>query len=689
MKNKHKPDQGGKSPYRILSPTAILGYGFPEASFRKAMDLDIDLIAVDAGSMDAGPHYLGSGSQYAGSAALARDLSYLVNGALQQGCPLVVGSAGFSGATPAMDEVVEIIKALLQSAGADAAKLAVIKSDIEPAETGLTVDKLEALGSMPELSQEVLESSALVGQMGMEPIIAALQAGAQFVVCGRAYDPAVFAADPVSKGFPVGPTLHAAKILECGAIACEPGSGSDCLIAELYQDGRAEFFSPNERRKATVKSLAAHTLYEKSRPDLFLLPGGLLDIRETRFYESGEHRAGFSGSRFIPMPYSIKLEGCVPAGVRCISLAFARHGDIAEVSVLEYGRNGVEKNPAPDGLEESGILCEVKGSNRQQTKETLAFVRSTLLHVAYPGRIATAGNLALPFSPSDFVFADGEKGFTGIFIAGTRDPVFRKNLQQAFQMVREALQDQHPDLASNCRVQFHLGEKNSPLLVVETIDDTPAAAVAANIQIMAGMENIVDNERPVYQAIEGGLCYQWSVHHLLKDKDIIEKLFPVEIFQRQEQGWVCLEKVNAAYNHDVTLTETRPATETEIGEHVPEAFPSTATYSCSLQDLALVVRSKNAGINELTFDVLFKTEEGFRSALDSGVFSRQSIADLFQIKNAEVLGSYGYSPANAIKFTLLRPQVSGTQGERDVFGAQQHTRLLGLQIPMDGKASPE
>jgi hypothetical protein len=28
-------------------------------------------------------------------------------------------------------------------------------------------------------------------------------------------------------------------------------------------------------------------------------------------------------------------------------------------------------------------------------------MRSTLLHQGYPGRIATAGNLAFPFSPSD------------------------------------------------------------------------------------------------------------------------------------------------------------------------------------------------------------------------------------------------------------------------------------------------
>ncbi|EDV0150093.1 3-methylaspartate ammonia-lyase, partial [Salmonella enterica subsp. enterica] len=41
--------------FKILSPTAILGYGFPEESFMKAMEESPDLIAVDAGSSDPGP----------------------------------------------------------------------------------------------------------------------------------------------------------------------------------------------------------------------------------------------------------------------------------------------------------------------------------------------------------------------------------------------------------------------------------------------------------------------------------------------------------------------------------------------------------------------------------------------------------------------------------------------------------
>lgn len=53
------------------------------------------------------------------------------------------------------------------------------------------------------------------------------------VLCGRAYDPALFAAEPVRRGFPAAIALHTAKILECGAIATTPGSGSETCSQEI------------------------------------------------------------------------------------------------------------------------------------------------------------------------------------------------------------------------------------------------------------------------------------------------------------------------------------------------------------------------------------------------------------------------------------------------------------------------
>ncbi len=63
---------------RILSPTGLLGYGFPVESFERGMAARPDVIAVDAGSTDPGPYYLGAGKSFTDRAAVKRDLSHLV-----------------------------------------------------------------------------------------------------------------------------------------------------------------------------------------------------------------------------------------------------------------------------------------------------------------------------------------------------------------------------------------------------------------------------------------------------------------------------------------------------------------------------------------------------------------------------------------------------------------------------------
>ena len=80
--------------FKILSPTAILGYGFPEESFMKAMEESPDLIAVDAGSSDPGPHYLGSGKAFTDRAGVKRDLRYMLKAGVKNNIPVVVGTAG-------------------------------------------------------------------------------------------------------------------------------------------------------------------------------------------------------------------------------------------------------------------------------------------------------------------------------------------------------------------------------------------------------------------------------------------------------------------------------------------------------------------------------------------------------------------------------------------------------------------
>jgi hypothetical protein len=83
---------------KILSPTAILGYGFPEDSFQKGLEQNPDFIAVDAGSTDPGPHYLGAGVSFTDREAVKRDLKLMIKAGKKLGIPILVGTAGGSGA---------------------------------------------------------------------------------------------------------------------------------------------------------------------------------------------------------------------------------------------------------------------------------------------------------------------------------------------------------------------------------------------------------------------------------------------------------------------------------------------------------------------------------------------------------------------------------------------------------------
>ncbi len=100
-----------------------------------------------------------------------------------------------------------------------------------------------------------------------------------------------------------------------------------------------------------------------------------------------------------------------------------------------------------------------------------------------------------------------------------------------------------------------------------------------------------------------------------------------------------------------------------------------------LSDLATVIRSKNAGPFELTFDVLFANHDDFERVVRSKVFSAEAFADLFCISVSDVIAVVEFEPALAIKVTIKRTRSSGAFGETDVYGAQQHAPLLSLEIP--------
>jgi hypothetical protein len=417
--------------FRVLSPTAILGYGFPESSFRKGMERKPHLIAVDAGSTDPGPYYLGAGKAFTNRAFVKRDLRYMLREGVKNNIPVVVGTAGGSGASVHLEWCRQIV---LEIAAEEklSFKMGVIPADVskETVKKALGEGRITPLACVPELTESLVdETTYLVAQIGPEPIIEALKAGCNVVLAGRCYDPACFAALPIMLGYDEGLALHMGKILECAAIAATPGSGADCALGILKKDSFIlEALSP--KRKFTCESAAAHTLYEKSDPYHLPGPGGAINLENCSFTDIGDGRVEVRGSRFEPTPrYLIKLEGARSIGYRSISIAGTRDpimigsidqilaevkAHIKEMSPEDdrseqlffhvYGKNGVMGQLEPLATTSSHELCIVIEAlcPSQDEADTLCSVaRSTLLHYGYAGRISTAGNLAFPFSPSD------------------------------------------------------------------------------------------------------------------------------------------------------------------------------------------------------------------------------------------------------------------------------------------------
>ena len=417
--------------FRVLSTTAILGYGFPLASFEAGLARDPHLIAVDGGSTDPGPYYLGAGVSFTDREAVKRDLTIMIKAGVKRKIPVVVGTAGGSGADEHLQWCREIVEEIVRENGLTI-KLALIRSQLDKAmlQEALKRGEITPLGPVPPLTAEALDATTnVVAQMGVEPFIEALDGAPDVILSGRAYDPSCFAALPIKQGYDEALSMHLGKILECAAIAATPGSGSDCMFGYIGEDYfRVEPLNPI--RKCTTLSVAAHTLYEKSDPYNLPGPGGHLDLTGCQFIQESETVVRVSGTKFVPTEgyYTVKLEGARPVGYRTVSIAGTRDPVmIADIDAIVtgvrervadnfreslqdyhlqfhlYGKNGVmaDLEPSTQASHELGIVIEATAATQREADTICAFARSTMLHYGYVGRRATAGNLAFPYSPSD------------------------------------------------------------------------------------------------------------------------------------------------------------------------------------------------------------------------------------------------------------------------------------------------
>ncbi|MCZ6729524.1 MAG: acyclic terpene utilization AtuA family protein, partial [SAR324 cluster bacterium] len=292
--------------------------------------------------------------------------------------------------------------------------------------------KVKPLRNVNPLDEDTVDRAAdIVGMMGPEPFVEALDNGAQVILAGRSSDPAPWAGCAIRADLPPAPAWYAGKMLECGATAAWP-KGHDCLFVTVQDDGII-CEATNPIRICTPLSVANHSLHENPHPSLHQEPGGMLDTTDCVFEAVSDRAVKVSGMAWRPDDkYTVKLEGAELIGYRAITICGTRDpGLIAQfdmyiASVREnvsakarsfgvgpeeytlnfrvYGKNGVmgEWEPVKEtASHELGVLVEVIGRTQDIADAVLAIARTNTLHVDFPGRLCKEGNMAFPFSPSD------------------------------------------------------------------------------------------------------------------------------------------------------------------------------------------------------------------------------------------------------------------------------------------------
>lgn len=308
---------------KVLIPSGALGLGYDRAALARGIAQGPDIIAIDGGSTDSGPHYLGTGTSKYSRGSTKAEWAELMAARAEAGVPLVIGTAGTCGADTAVDWLVEITAEIAAETNTRV-KVAVLKSGQDPAMLSAAFDQITPLPAAPAITADSFaDCTNIVALAGAEQIQAALDTGADIVIAGRTTDTAIIAALPLSKGCHAGAAWHGAKVGECGALATtQPNSGT--IMIEF--DAAGFTMTPmGEDVQATPRTVSAHMLYENSDPYLLYEPGGHLDVTGTTYTALDDKSVRVEGSVWHPSPnYTVKLEGAKPAGFQTVSIALVR-----------------------------------------------------------------------------------------------------------------------------------------------------------------------------------------------------------------------------------------------------------------------------------------------------------------------------------------------------------------------------
>lgn len=348
-----------KKELRVLCPNGHLGFApTKEESFYLGAETKPDYYCCDSGSDDIGPGPLGTDTSVSLRDWQKHDLQLMLLAAREQGVPMLIGSAGDTGAKSRVDLYVELIREIAQEHNLPKFKLAYFYSDVETdyikekMESGIVIEGLDGRSALTQA--ELDETNKIVAVAGVHPYLKALEMGADVIIGGRSSDCAIFASVAIHEGFPEDLAYYLGKVLECASFCAEPYAAKETVIGTItHEDVKVTAMHPDQR--CTVASVAGHAMYERTNPYFEYFAGGMMDMTNCVYEQYDEKTCRITGPVVVPVEgkITVKLEGAGKIGERYFGIAGVRDPyTITNIDkVIQWSRDQVKEKFGDEGYE--------------------------------------------------------------------------------------------------------------------------------------------------------------------------------------------------------------------------------------------------------------------------------------------------------------------------------------------------
>jgi hypothetical protein len=488
--------------------------------------------------------------------------------------------------------------------------------------------------------EDVKASKTIVGQMGPEPYIRAMSTHPDFniIIGGRSYDPAPYVAFSAYHAFNqrygralaldshiLGGFTHMGKIMECGGLCATPKSPS--CEATIYRDGTFDVKPLMLGAVCTPTTVAAHTLYEKSRPDRLYGPGGYINLSASTYSALSDNR-------------SVRVSGTT------------FHSS-----------------------EESGDRYTVKLESAKVI------------------------------------------GYRTMFIGSFIDPILISQLHSLLHRVKGYVTQQHSHISEKWELGFHTygydetqktAPKGNVFVVTEALAETQATATSiASTARVACVHGPYEGQKATSGnfgfgfggkgEIETGPCAEFSIYHLMELEEAEEDAVEIEHLNKAtKKSLFSFEALLIGQGDRLQHRSSQPHTDltSSLGDSFPQLTISPAApkpievpfiHPQTVGEAAKVIRSKNAGPYEITFDIIFNNRDTYDYVKKTGILTTKLIATIYNLSVDDIVYCGFFDQALAFKATIPRmrggnPVASGGFMEDDVHGSQKYLPLMNLKL---------